>query len=399
MKRLLHALAGLIAATLLTASPALAGAVMPQSAILASGFLKLKGGYVGGGSIPAPTCDFSITSANSVLTITNNPANAGKTICLLAAGSPFGRLEVEYAQASRITITSADRNNPVIVRGIEGYSGANNYTFNYLTVCQDTPRLNQTFYLSGVNNVTFDRLTFQSCTPGAHDYFGGRIVSGSSNVTIDNSRFHDLKGGVLISGSNNIHIEDNRFEDLHGDDAVQVETTNYIYIERNYITDMYFFWQYPEDPMNPNDHADAIQFLNLNASPTTAGHHIYVRDNTYVRGNGNFPGAQGLPFISPEELDWHWSDIEITGNRGYGLQNNGIRCISCDRVLIENNYIQGYDAPSDPIDNPSQINFGNTIDLTVRNNTATQFNNLSGNTGTFVYTGNTTIPYCDGCTP
>lgn len=407
-----------------------------------------------GSAPPPPTCDITLTSSATMNTTLNSSANSGKTICLDAAGSPYGRMAPSFNHPVMTYIKSVDPLNPVTVQGVE-CTNANNVTVSDFIIVTDLTRINQSFRLNGCTNTVINNNDIRTVTPGTHQYNGGQVVAGGPGLIISNNRFHDLNVGFVASRANGILVQANDYRDIHNGDAMQFERSSNVVVDGNTITDLFF--------VIPTTHADVVQFLATNSLPDAdAGANITITNNFYTKGAGS--EAQGL-FLGNETADrftgsvsgttltitsafsgvncqvpaigdlvtgigmvpptyivapiapvgclgtWQvdqsqtigsitmsiisrpYVNVTITGNQLYGSQNNGIACAGCAGFNIDSNVVRAY------LTYPSAIVWNGGYGGNVSNNLATGFIQIvAPSTGTFQQTTGSNLTPCSGCT-
>lgn len=254
-----------------------------------------------GSAPPPPTCDITLTSSATMNTTLNSSANSGKTICLDAAGSPYGRMAPSFNHPVMTYIKSVDPLNPVTVQGVE-CTNANNVTVSDFIIVTDLTRISQSFRLNNCANTTVTNNEIRTVTAGTHQYAGGQVVSGGPGIVIRNNRFHDLNVGFTASRVNGILVQGNDYRDIHNGDAMQFERSSNVTIDANTITDLFF--------VIPTTHADVVQFLATNTlSDPDAGRNITITNTFYSKGAGS--EAQGL-FLGNETGDVYTGNLAGT---------------------------------------------------------------------------------------
>jgi hypothetical protein len=160
----------------------------------------------------------------------------------------------------------------------------------------------------------------------------GLSFRGLTDVTLEDSRITGFLRGLLVRESRNVIIRGNEFDGMRSDgmDFAQVEG---VLIERNHLHDF-------DRPPGVKDHPDMIQFWT--ASTTKPSRDIVIRDNVLNAGSG--PWTQSI-FMRNELVD----------ARGAGKE------MFYHTILIEENVIVNA--------HPHGITVGETLGLTIRNNT------------------------------
>jgi hypothetical protein len=169
----------------------------------------------------------------------------------------------------------------------------------------------------------------------------GLSFRGLSDVTLEDSRITGFLRGLIVAESRNLIIRGNEFDGMRSDgmDFAQVEG---VLIERNHLHDF-------DRPPGVKDHPDMIQFWT--ASTTKPSRDIVIRDNVLNAGGG--PWTQSI-FMRNELVD----------ARGAGKK------MFYRNILIEENVILNA--------HPHGITVGETLGLTIRNNTVVRNSKAAG---------------------
>ncbi|WP_209835504.1 right-handed parallel beta-helix repeat-containing protein [Ruegeria sp. HKCCE3926] len=266
-------------------------------------------------------------------------ATGGETI-LLAAGD-YGQLNLHYTNfASNVTIQSADPNAQASFSGIHVKQSSNvtfdgikfDYTYNSGDYHFQSP-----FSVYDSQNIAFKNSIFDgdvaSGTGTSADgtgYGTGLTISGSTNVTIDNTEFLKWWKAVIAVNSNGVSVTGSDIHTIRSDGLVFDNVDN-ILVENNYIHDF-------GGAAGSGDHRDMIQIQRANGSGSD---NITIRNNVFDMGNGDFTqtiwaGGDGKDINDPNVIH---HNVLIEGNTIYNGHFHGISLYGVDGLTITQNSV------------------------------------------------------------
>ena len=310
-------------------------------------------------SDPATTTTISDSSA---LWAALKFAHAGDTV-LMAPGN-YSLLRLDGANiAGGVTVTSLDADHPAVIAGLN-ITNSSGLTFSNIEVTVDA-RTGFAIMLGSDSNMRFDHINLHGAAVGDGSAV---MVRNSTNVTVSNSDIHDLTTGLNHLNSTGVTFANNTLHDIQAD-GIRGGGSSNVTITGNHFTNF---------KPQPADHPDAIQFWTTNT--TTAAHDIVITDNVFVRGTGG--AIQGI-FVGNEN-QITYQNVTITGNAIIGGMYHGISLTNGANVIVQNNLVEGFR------DMTSWIMLNKTINATLTNNQATDYNYNATNTG-LTNTGNVHI--------
>lgn len=261
-------------------------------------------------------------------------AEAGQTI-LLGDGD-YGQLLIRkrFGGAGLVIRTKPGAKatfSKIVVGNAEGVQ------LTGLEVAIDAPRYG--VFVGNSSRITLSGLRIYAA-PGATQSAIG--VRASSDITVADCEIRDVGFGIGLLDSERLKILRNTFTGLQVDAirgaASQVEVIG------NRATNFH---------PKPGDHPDFIQIWGKKSGPSRS---IIIKENVFERGDGAV--VQGI-FLEDNE------DVVISGNALLGTMYNGIGLARVRRVVVEDNFVQGYKDMGTRI-----ITRGKSSDVTVRNNVA-----------------------------
>jgi parallel beta-helix repeat protein len=201
-------------------------------------------------------------------------------------------------------------------------------------------------YIGKSTAVRIERLDIHAPTGKAPNAMFLRFAH---DVTVADNTIHNVGMGINFLDSDHLKILRNSFTDLQVD-AIR-GAASYVDVIGNHATSFH--------PQN-GDHPDFIQFWKGESGPSTNN---VIKDNVYERGQGAV--VQGI-FLEDSK------DVEISGNALLGTMYNGISMSRSQSIMVENNFVQGYQDMETRI-----ITRGTSTDVTIRNNVSQVIINYS----------------------
>lgn len=300
---------------------------------------------------------YSVSTAEELMNALAS-AKGGDTIEL--AGGDYGNLTLRgdianFSFDSAISVVSADPDNQAVFSGLAVKNASNitfeNLIFDYEYSDGDAGWL-RPFKVWESNNITFSNSTFSGDVAqgvsNIYDGYGtgyGLAITKSQDITIENSIFETWGKGFIIDEVNGLQVVGNEISDIREDgmNLIRVENAT---VEENYIHD---FRVHPEDP----GHRDMIQLWTLQDHDIPISN-VEIRGNILDVGDGVFTQSifmgNGAARVNPSDTTMYFQNIVIEDN------------------VIYNNHLHG-------------ISVGETIGLTIQNNTLIQVDDAWGAEG------------------
>jgi parallel beta-helix repeat protein len=290
-------------------------------------------------------------------------AKPGDTI-LLQGGTYANLALYNLSFAQNVTIKSLSASNPATLTGL-AMGHVSGVTFSNLifstagTVAQGVqPKTVYPFIVNNSSNINFVGITARGDPNGTlATQVSGLQLNGCANCSITYSSFEYFHNAISDLNDNGLTISNNRFKWIF-DDGVRGGGTSNVTISNNFFTDMHY------DPTD-TDHPDCVQFWTTDT--TASASNITVTNNTFVRGDGGL--VHGI-FFKDEVGDLPYQNVNISGNRLYGVGWDGISVTGANNIAITNNTVAPY------IHTLSRIWLQNAANATVTGNRA----------GNYVYT-------------
>jgi hypothetical protein len=252
-------------------------------------------------------------------------AKSGDTIQL--ASGTYAGLDLQHANfGAAVTITSADPENPAILRKLE-IADSSNITIKSLNI---QGKGNNVWYyanIAGSRNITLSDVNISGTDPSPSGDAGGLNVTGSTSVTVTHSRFSNVETGISESGNAHLAISANDFRNI-GSDGIDSAGSSYLAITDNFFTGFH---------PTAGQHPDAIQFWTENTA--TSARDIQIAGNTIERGSG--AAIQGI-FVQDDSGRLPYLGLSITGNRVIGEGYNGIAIQGSRGAIVSGNVVQPY---------------------------------------------------------
>ena len=234
---------------------------------------------------------FNITSQSQLLS-TLKTAKGGD-ILKLAAGD-YGTVTIKGAFASKLTITSADEDNPA--------------TFDKITVKNGT-------------NIALDHLKFEGSGMGT-----GLYVRDSSGISVSNSDFSKLQYGLFFGTSENVSVSGNHFTEMWHD-AMRFAGIDGANIVKN---------SYIESGSEVGyTHKDFIQFWAVSANKEYPSKNIVITGNEFITHDADSHGI----FLNNGETRGMYENITITNNYISTNHPHAITVSPVKNLVIDNNTV------------------------------------------------------------
>lgn len=299
----------------------------------------------------------SVTELDAAL----QKASAGDTI-ELAAGDYSSMVIKNKNYGSGITITSADANNPAVIEAFK-ISGSSGITISNIDFEPQTKDGSFSLLTASSSDIHFDNITVTGPSGDTGYDLTSFMIRDSSDVSVTNSEFTHTHNGISMLNNDGVEIDGNYIHDIRTD-GIRGGGNSNVTISNNYITDFH---------PTATDHPDGIQLWTANTSDTAAN--ITITDNVIYAEAGQ--AIQGI-FVTDQAGDVYYSNLNISGNVLVGTRYNGITVSHVKSGTISDNTVIGIG------DTVSWIRVGDESYVTVSNNTASKFNDLSGGTAKFV---------------
>ena len=264
-----------------------------------------------------------------------------------------------------ITIRSEDPNDPETLVGLKIKNSPNIIVENVKLTGWDKSDPNAgekpaAAQVENSNNVVFSGVTFETKDDFESILFGLR-VTGSDNVTVENSQFSNLREGFKGINSSNLTVRGNEFVDIIVD-AIDLSNPNGVTIENNIIRDFD-----PDVTKLNGEHADAIQFRVENDFEAKD---ISIKNNVALMGNGS--GFQGI-FIQTKN-NGSLNEVDIENNLIHTTAKKGIDIGKATNLDIKDNTVVFRDSELTEFGVPlTAITVGNAENAVVENNIAGLF--------------------------
>jgi Right handed beta helix region len=271
--------------------------------------------------------DFKVSTATA-LTKALAQAKSGDRI-LLASGN-YGAVSIKNLSfVADVTIMSANAAKPAVIDSLT-VRGSSHILFQGLEIghalTANEPAFTTFGDVSGSKNIGFDSVYFHgSLDSNATNDGNGLKVTGSSSISIKNSRFEQVGRGVLFSSTTDISLTGSTFIGIRSDGA-DFGDVQRVLIDRNVFRDF---------DLVSGDHPDAIQFWTKGT--TRASTDIVISNNQILQGNGS--GMQGI-FLTDQVGTLPFANVSIVNNLGYVSEMyNGIMVSNGKNVTVAGNTI------------------------------------------------------------
>lgn len=298
----------------------------------------------------------SVTELDAAL----QKASAGDTI-ELAAGDYSSMVIKNKNYGSGITITSADASNPAVIEAFK-ISGSSGITISNIDFEPQTKDGVYSLLTTTSSDIHFDNITVTGPAGDAGYDLSSFMIRNSSDVSVTNSEITHTANGISLLDNDGVVIDGNYVHDIRTD-GIRGGGNSNVTISNNYITDFH-----PQT----GDHPDGIQLWTANTTTTAAN--ITVTDNVIYAGTG--AAMQGI-FITDQAGDVYYSNLNISGNLLIGTMYNGITVSHVTSGTISDNTVIG-------VGETSWIRVGEDSKVTVSDNTASKYVDLSNGVAKFV---------------
>jgi len=308
------------------------------------------------------------------LTAALQQAHAGDTV-LLAPGT-YSLDLYQYQTGGKVTIASQYAGNQAVISDLHLVQ-ASGLTFSNVafasTASNPTTSTNppSPWVVYDSQNLTFDHVSVHGTLDhNAQNDPNGFRIEGSTNIAITNSEFQQLYNGITELNNTGVTISNNSIHDIRVDGIDNGGSSN-VSISGNTLSNFFPVGTI----LGGGDHSDAIQFWTSNT--TADAKNITVSNNTYVRGTGAV--AQGI-FIT-DQVGLHYDNLNVTGNKIYGANYNGIMVTDAAGATISNNVVAGYSDIMSWIrlSNDTSLAFNNNISQSLLQDTPSTFTSQLSN--------------------
>jgi VCBS repeat-containing protein len=273
----------------------------------------------------------STFQVNSVagLTAALQTAHGGDTI-QLAPGTYSRPVIANVSYSSAITITSADPSHQAVISGLGiDYVNGINFTNLQLTTIGSTDPI-YAFRVADSSNLKFSNIHVGG-DPSivAYDQIAGFYITGSSNISLNNSTFEHMSAGIIANNDSNVQIINDAFAYLNKG-GIEMGGTSNVSIANNSFTDF---------QTQSSVHPDAIQLYTQGM--LSAASNVSITGNNIERGNGN--AIQGI-FVSDDTGGlMPFNNLTISDNTIVGGMWNSLYVASATgNVQINNNYVASW---------------------------------------------------------
>jgi parallel beta-helix repeat protein len=262
------------------------------------------------------------TTVNSAaaLTAALKVAHSGDTI-QLQAGSYSGLNLSNLTFAQDVTITSADPTHQAVLNNFTLNHDAGITFSNVEMVAGGTA--GYAFNVNSSNDIHFDHVYVHGSLDGnsANDV-SGIAFTGTSNLSVTNSKLEQLNQGIGVNTASNVTISGNEVEHVHFTGLVFAQV-DHVTVTGNLIHDV--------EP-TAGVHPDAIQFFTTGTK--TASHDIVVADNVIEKGAGD--GTQGI-FFRDQVGTLPFQNVHIDNNLVVGTGYGGIYVLGAQGLELSGN--------------------------------------------------------------
>jgi VCBS repeat-containing protein len=256
-------------------------------------------------------------------------AHGGDTI-QLAPGTYSRPVITNLSYSSSVTITSADPSHQAVISGlmVNNSSGINFNNLQLTTVGSTDPVY--AFRVQDSSNLTFSNI-HAGGDPSvvAYNQIAGFYITGSNNVSINNSLFDHMSCGIVANNDSNVQITNDAFAYLNKGGVAMGGTSN-VTIANNTFTDF---------QTQSSVHPDAIQLYTQGM--LSASNNVSITGNDIERGNGN--AVQGI-FVSDDTGGlMPYNNLTISNNTIVGGMWDSLYLSSATgNVQINNNYVASW---------------------------------------------------------
>jgi len=257
-----------------------------------------------------------------------------------------------FWQSMPITIRSADPTRPARVSQLTIQKSANlvikNLVFmpDHGSMTGDGDAL---ISVEGSQSVTIADSVIEGAVsnPAEANGIGARFVN-SEKITFQGNRISKFLRGALFSGVRQAEVRDNAFIDLRSDGADFTGVQD-VLIENNIFESFH---------PAPNDHADFIQFWQLNA-PIENTRDVVIRGNILLQGLGG--PVQGI-FVGNEVKGRIYRNFIVEDNVIYTSSAHGITLAGATNARIAYNTVVKF--PNGPYSPRINLYGGTDIEIT-----------------------------------
>lgn len=254
---------------------------------------------------------------------------------ILLAGGQYDLIKMrtttrqDHSFEQKVTIASADPNNPAVVSELI-MASVDNVTFSGVKFDYNPAKpSSKPFFVEKSSRVVFDNVTFEGEIVNGFGAGQGLRAKDSSQVTVVDSHFVNLQNALSFSNMSDVALLDNDVRGMSNDGFTFGGMTR-ILIAGNDFRD----YKSPQ-PLAP--HKDNIQFRT--ASGETASTDVVIRENVMVvdeARHGIFIGNEA--YRDGNDASVH-TNVLIEHNTLSTAQTHGITVFQADRLDIRDNIL------------------------------------------------------------
>lgn len=254
---------------------------------------------------------------------------------ILLAGGQYDLIKMrtttrqDHSFEQKVTIASADPNNPAVVSELI-MASVDNVTFSGVKFDYNPAKpSSKPFFVEKSSRVVFDNVTFEGEIVNGFGVGQGLRAKDSSQVTVVDSHFVNLQNALSFSNMSDVALLDNDVRGMSNDGFTFGGMTR-ILIAGNDFRD----YKSPQ-PLAP--HKDNIQFRT--ASGETASTDVVIRENVMVvdeARHGIFIGNEA--YRDGDDASVH-TNVVIEHNTLSTAQTHGITVFQADRLDIRDNIL------------------------------------------------------------
>ena len=254
---------------------------------------------------------------------------------ILLAGGQYDLIKMrtttrqDHSFEQKVTIASADPNNPAVVSELI-MASVDNVTFSGVKFDYNPAKpSSKPFFVEKSSRVVFDNVTFEGEIVNGFGAGQGLRAKDSSQVTVVNSHFVNFQNALSFSNMSDVALLDNDVRGMSNDGFTFGGMTR-ILIAGNDFRDY-------ESPQPLAPHKDNIQFRT--ASGETASTDVVIRENVMVvdeARHGIFLGNEA--YRDGNDASVH-TNVLIEHNTLSTAQTHGITVFQADRLDIRDNIL------------------------------------------------------------
>ena len=287
----------------------------------------------------SPSKTITVSTSRDLAEAYDTLSNGGGGTIRVAQGDDPIQVSLRGGGSDQVYIVSDDADAPTLLHRIS-FRDVDNVTvsgFDVDSTGVERPGFHKDVMVSGGSNITIENSAFSSNAVGRYDPNDDETTLGeslglvrfTSDFTFNNNTVEDYYHGMAVQESTGTRMNGNTFEGLQGD-GIRLQGVQDTEVNDNHMHNFV-------GTSNGFNHNDFIQVWSSNATLVTRD--LQINGNTLDSAEGS--SAQGI-FIGNEQFnhgdrDHRYENIEIADNLVYTGNANGISVRGADGVTVTDN--------------------------------------------------------------